>query len=94
MKLQSHVVNMGDEVYDLVEGRGTVVAVRNTNISVRFSGNTTYSYNSEGKRLGTVPARYPALLYWQNPIVMIPAKNEQQWASLCDVFKHAHKQLG
>lgn len=93
MKLHSHLINSGDEVYDLVEGRGVVQVVRSTSFSVRFSHRLSYDYNSEGKRLGNVPPRYPALLYWQNPIVMIPAKDDEVWANLCTVFKHAHKQM-
>ena len=86
MLLHKEEVVVGDVVYDLMEKEGTVTIVGESEISVRFGNNRTYSYNKTGKRVGNVPARLPVLLYWHNPIVAVPAKQEHIWTALKEII--------
>lgn len=82
MLLHNEKVNKGDKVYDLLEGVGTVVVADNTSIGVQFGNAGMYSYNSVGSRVGNTPSRFPPMLYWQNPIVVIPVKGDKRWEAM------------
>ena len=91
MQLQSQTVELGDTVYDLLEGGGVVTSIGDTTITVNFGSVGLYIYNSAGQRLGNTPSRFPVLLYWQNPIVMIPVRNEERWNSMKTLFLNAYQ---
>lgn len=91
MKLHDQQVIIGDTAYDLLEGEGQVIVDGNTEISVVFGNGRTYRYNSSGNRVGNTPHRFPPLLYWQNPIVMIPVKDDTKWEAMKGLLFSAHK---
>lgn len=91
MRLQGQNVFTGDTVYDLLEGIGEVTVVADSKFSVRFSNKRTYEYNEAGNRVGNVPNRFPPLLYWHNPIALIPPKQMSNWDALKELFLKAHE---
>lgn len=93
MKLHNEQVVKGDRVYDLMEKDGQVTVVGESEITVRFANSRSYSYNKTGKRMGNVPARLPVLLYWHNPIVVVPAKSEKIWGALKEILFSAKDTL-
>lgn len=94
MNLHNQRVEIGDKVYDLLEGEGSVIDTDNdTQLTVKFSGQSYYSYNSTGQRMGGTPSRFPPLLYWQNPIVMIPVKGDKKWNAMKTLFFNAYNTI-
>ena len=64
----------GDSVYDLVHGNGTVTQVTGTSFSVSYSGKI-YNYTTGGFYNGFPRQR----VFWANPIVGHPTKNDTIW---------------
>lgn len=93
MRLQGQEVEVEDKVYDLLEGWGSVSSVDLSKITVKFAGNVYYSYNSAGKRIGNTPARFPKFLFWQDPIVMLPLKDDTKWQTMKEIFFNAHESI-
>lgn len=91
MNLHDQQALVGDSVYDLLEGKGTVTVVSGSEISVRFSNARSYTYNGAGLRTGNVPNRFGPLLYWHNPIIVIPPKQVSHWDALQELFHSAYK---
>lgn len=91
MKLHGEQAQVNDSVYDILEGNGKVMVVSVSEITVRFSNMRSYQYNSIGQRVGNVPNRFGPLLYWHNPVFMIPPKKESNWAALRELFNKAHE---
>lgn len=95
MNLHEQSVVVGDKVYDLLEQWGTVTRVDDFSnlITVKFNGRQFYSYNEAGVRKGNTPSRFPAMLYWQDPIVMIPVKGDAKWEAMKGLFLEAYQVL-
>ncbi len=78
MKLDGFDVKVGDSVYDIVFGFGEVVALHidsQDRFSVKFGSRRIQTYNEDG--YGQFRRR---TLYWHDPIVVIPAKQEGAWS--------------
>lgn len=82
MKLQGFDVNEGNSVYDLVFGYGLVRNVTDDGFEVRFNDTRSITYNSEGVGQFKNPT-----LFWHNPIVLIPAKEDKTWSLQSAVAK-------
>lgn len=93
MNLDGQKVNVGDSVYDILEGQGQVAGMDSTVFLVRFGQRVSYTYNSAGQRTGNTPSRFPRLLFWQDPIVMIPVKEEAKWLAMKNIFLNAYTSL-
>ena len=74
--LDGEAVGVGDSVYDMVWGPGTVAQLHvSGNFVVRFAGTRTATFTSAG-----VNTRYPGrTLFWRDPIVAVPTKDEARW---------------
>lgn len=74
--LDGELVVVGDRVYDMVWGPGVVAQLQlSGNFVVRFAGTRTSTYTSAG-----VNTRYPGrTLYWRDPIIVTPVKDEARW---------------
>lgn len=93
MKLQDQDIFVGDKVYDLIEGFGTVTHVLDIEVVVRFSSTSSYSYNEAGKRTGNTPNRFPVFLFWNNPVFMLPLKDDDKWDMAKDLLRNMYETL-
>jgi hypothetical protein len=77
-------VNVGDAVYDVILGTGTVTELTLDNrIKVRFSGVGREGTFTSGGVSGRWNAR---TLYWRDPVLVAPLKSDAEWArvrSIC-----------
>lgn len=71
MLLHEETVNRGDEVYDLVRGRGVVYSIADTMFEVDF-GNVRVYYSTDGIQRG----KAVETLFWSEPYVIAPKKSE------------------
>ena len=74
--LDGEPIVLGDSVYDMIWGPGTVVQLHESgNFVVRFGATRTATFTSGG-----VNARYPGrTLFWHDPIIVLPIKRESRW---------------
>lgn len=74
--LDGEPVIVGDTVYDMVWGPGSVTQLHMSgNFVVRFGGTRTATFTSLG-----VNSRYPGrTLFWHDPIIVWPMKRESRW---------------
>lgn len=87
MKLDGYDVNQHDRLFD-IDVRGVVTAqVINPDAiicQVNIQGRkVTRTYNAAGVLAG----HDHRVLYWQNPLVLAPAKDAVNWRAQCDVIK-------
>ncbi len=75
MRLDGYEVAAGDPVYDLYFGDGRVHSVTADEHMVVTYGNRMFTY--DGRGIGQHGRRS---LYWHNPILVIPAKEEREWS--------------
>lgn len=75
MKLDGDEVAVGDKVYDLSRGIGSVVEIRDTGFMVRFANKIMLVSDQ-----GVITRRSIRTVYWHNPIIVTPAKKEYHWA--------------
>lgn len=78
MKLDGFNVAIGDSVYDLILGAGKVISLHEDGIksrfTVKFGEYRQLTYDENGF------CHYKQrTLYWKNPIVVIPVKQEAIW---------------
>lgn len=88
LKLDNDTVNVGDSVYDLRYGNGTVVGfdMSRRTISVKFvTPNTTLNYEESGRR----GEKFKRSLYWHNPIIAAPMKSDIFWREGISVARAA-----
>jgi hypothetical protein len=83
--LDNENIVVGDSVYDVVLGSGSVH-------QVRVDGTFVVNFPGRGKlivysALGTSRHNNMRTLYWHNPIVLVPAKAEQTWVKLGLMFR-------
>lgn len=80
MLLHGEPVAIGDLVFDVSVGRGPgkVHALSARGIECLFEATgVRATYSGEGFQLG----QPRATLFWKNPIVVIPAKNDTRWTA-------------
>ncbi|MDR6384944.1 hypothetical protein [Paraburkholderia caribensis] len=75
MRLDGYDVTAGDAVYDLYFGDGRVHSVTADGHMVVTYGNRMFTY--DGRGIGQHGRRS---LYWHNPVLVIPAKDEREWS--------------
>lgn len=71
--INNESVRVGDRVYDIVHGYGQVLDTSFNNIVVRFDGGIRVAYDKYGYYGGK------RRLYWHNPIVVEPTKDDKLW---------------
>ncbi|MBN3777431.1 hypothetical protein G3O06_07685 [Burkholderia sp. Ac-20345] len=74
MKLDGYDVEPGDYVYDLFFGDGMVKNLTADGRAVVAFGPRTFTYNEAG-----VGQHGRRSLYWHNPILLVPMKDEAAW---------------
>lgn len=79
MKLDGEDILPGDAVFDIVYGPGYVHRIDNNTQAffVRF-GNRSAGYRPDG----VSERAQRRTLYWQDPVVFVPAKSQAKWALL------------
>jgi len=72
--LDGYTIDVGDLLWDLLlEKFGTVTNVVGQETWVDFGGGQVLRYGANGTYSGA------RRLYWLNPIITLPQKNDQQW---------------
>ena len=71
--INKETVKMNDIVYDVVNGRGKVIALTDATIEVRFDNGRRITFSPEGYLNGV------RRLFWHNPLVLDPPKNLNEW---------------
>lgn len=82
--LNNENVLVNDRVYDLTQGYGTVVDTAFNEIAVRFDNGTRIAFDSTGHYAGT------RRLYWHNPVVIEPTKDNALWEMLKACLSSIH----
>ena len=83
MRLDGEDIIVGDSVYDLGFGSGKVIEVGDK-IRVRFNSlKQTFSYDGRGMRRAVKMRQ----LYFHNPIIAVPAKDDKDFSIICDNAK-------
>lgn len=82
--LHNEPANVGDRVYDLTRGFGEISGVSDIAIDVAFPNGIRIQYNSNGVPLN----RKVAQLYWRNPIIVAPTKNDDTWEALEKIVRN------
>ena len=75
MKLDGFDVEAGDAVYDLLHGDGRVKSVTVDDHAVVVFGQRFLTFDDRG--IGPHGRRS---LYWHNPILVVPMKDEAAWS--------------
>ncbi|SIO50629.1 hypothetical protein SAMN05444172_2589 [Burkholderia sp. GAS332] len=75
MRLDGEVLEVGDPVYDLYFGDGRVKSVTADNHAVIVFGGRMFTYDERG-----VGQHGKRSLYWHNPILLVPMKDERSWS--------------
>jgi len=87
MNLDRFPVNKGDKLFDIdLRGVVTVQAVNPDAVicqAIQNGRKVTLTYNSSGAYVG----QRHRVLYWQNPLVIIPSKDTVNWSAQCKVLK-------
>lgn len=88
--LDGYDVNIGDSVYDVAHGTGKVMELLVENrFRVHFSSGQYFVFDSSGRT-----NRYPnRTLYWHNPVLMAPLKDDTKWASAAAICRTVAEQL-
>lgn len=69
-------VTANDRVYDIVQGYGTVLDTTFNEIAVRFDNGIRIAFDKNGSYAGV------RRLYWHNPVVIEPTKDNALWETL------------
>ena len=75
-RLDNEFVEIGDEVFDIINGSGRVVDSTSSTIVVRFTNNRKMSFTQDGYYNGT------RRIFWHNPIIIAPEKDAASWEAL------------
>lgn len=75
--LHGEPVAIGDRVFDVsaTRGIGTVASITSVGIEVQFQTGPRVIYKSDGAQTGKVRPT----LFWRDPILVTPRKNERGW---------------
>lgn len=81
--MDGETVVEGDNVFDMVWGAGVVAQVHTSGtFVVRFAGTRSATFSQDGNNV-----RYPGrTLFWRNPIVVVPMKNERRWVLVAQIM--------
>ena len=86
--LNNENVLIGDRIYDIARGTGQVVDTSFGDIVVRFDDGIRITFDKNGNYGGV------RRLYWHNPIVIEPTKENTKWSTLVDCIKSIANYLG
>lgn len=78
---------VGDRVYDIVQGYGQIVDTAFGDIVVRFDNGIRITFDKDGNYGGV------RRLYWHNPIVIEPTKDNRLWQTMRDCLLSIHSYL-
>lgn len=78
---------VGDRVYDVVQGYGQIVDTTFGDIAVRFDNGIRITFDKTGSYGGV------RRLYWHNPIVVEPTKDNRLWQTMRDCLLSIHSYL-
>ena len=78
--LDNQPVTIDDKVFYIIWGYGIVTSTMFGSIQVRFGDNRAVKYESDGS-LGGVRR-----LYWHNPVVIPPPRDNRGWETLQSVL--------
>lgn len=78
---------VGDRVYDIVQGYGQIVDTAFGDIVVRFDNGIRITFDKDGNYGGV------RRLYWHNPIVIEPTKDNRLWQTIRDCLLSIHSYL-
>jgi len=78
---------VGDRVYDIVQGYGQIVDTAFGDIVVRFDNGIRITFDKTGSYGGV------RRLYWHNPIVVEPTKDNKLWQAMRDCLLSIHSYL-
>ena len=78
---------VGDRVYDIVQGYGQIVDTTFNDIVVRFDNGIRITFDKDGNYGGV------RRLYWHNPIVIEPTKDNRLWQTMRDCLLSIHSYL-
>lgn len=85
--LNNENVSINNRVYDLTQGWGVVIDTTFNDITVRFENGVRISFDSTGHYGGI------RRLFWHNPIVIDPPKNNKLWKTLQDCIISVYNYL-
>lgn len=80
-------VTTGDRIYDIVQGYGQVVDTAFGDIVVRFDSGIRITFDSTGSYGGV------RRIYWHNPVVVEPTKDNKKWSTLRTCLLSIHSYL-
>lgn len=78
---------VGDRVYDIVQGYGQIVDTAFGDIAVRFDNGIRITFDKDGNYGGV------RRLYWHNPIVIEPSKDNKLWQTMRECLLSIHSYL-
>jgi len=79
VNMDGDAVHVGDQVYDLVYGVGTVAELLDSRFVVSYaSSSRRLTYNGSGIK-GTSSVRTTC---WRDPVLVAPAKNDVSWSKI------------
>lgn len=78
---------VGDRVYDIVQGYGQIVDTAFGDIAVRFDNGIRITFDKDGNYGGV------RRLYWHNPIVVEPTKDNKLWQTMQNCLLSIHSYL-
>lgn len=85
--INNEIVAVGDRIYDVVQGYGKVVDTSFGDIVVRFDNGIRITFDNTGSYGGT------RRLYWHNPVVIEPTKDDKFWKTLRECLLSIHSYL-
>lgn len=75
--LDGFVVDVGNSLYDIILAQtGQCTATSPTSVTIDFGGGRSLTYFGNGQLSGR------RRLYWRNPILSLPRKDDAQWVLL------------
>jgi hypothetical protein len=75
MRLDGAIIEVGDPVYDLYFGDGRVHSLTADDQAVVTFGSRMFTYDERG-----VGQHRRRSLFWHDPILLIPQKDEREWS--------------
>lgn len=78
---------IGDRVYDVVHGYGKIVDTAFGDIVVRFDSGIRITFSEGGFYAGV------RRLYWHNPVVVEPTKDNKLWQTMRECLLSIHSYL-
>jgi len=87
MRLDGSVVKVGDRVHVLGRGEGKVTEAVSTSCVVTQPNGVFFRYSDNGVQNGSTHRT----LYWRDPVVIAPLKDEEGWNKLVIAMREISK---